>query len=357
MIAPELMKKLNPDPPKPFATGYQLLPKIQWKDDDYAALKKDAPIGVATPAFNWPKARASALEDRDKAALLAADVTKALTEHELDGLISRYQDRDRARSLMDSIIEYNKTWQKMIADEIPRWNQLTKQWDDVVRRAEVADLLKKREDPALRKEFNEISSRIDSIVYRPPAERSFFRLVRRPGGKIQIRIPMVTDIEDEAYLKKVEAWLERFWSLDEFSIDLVVRRISPRALYGKEPVPKKGEPIDVAKHRDRFPKNAVILTTGANTLGADANKHGMPFITLPSSDISAYALAHEFGHNLGLHDAYLRGYRDLGEDGYEVREAIPDTSDIMCNSNRGVPRRRHFEIVTKTLERLQSKKR
>jgi hypothetical protein len=40
-------------------------------------------------------------------------------------------------------------------------------------------------------------------------------------------------------------------------------------------------------------------------------------------------LAHEFGHVLGLRDAYFRGYRDLGADGYQVMEVVADPDDIM----------------------------
>ena len=40
-------------------------------------------------------------------------------------------------------------------------------------------------------------------------------------------------------------------------------------------------------------------------------------------------MAHEFGHILGFIDGYFRGYRDLGEDGYEVVEIVVDPADIM----------------------------
>ena len=39
--------------------------------------------------------------------------------------------------------------------------------------------------------------------------------------------------------------------------------------------------------------------------------------------------AHEFGHILGFKDAYFRGYRDLGADGFEVMEVVADVDDIM----------------------------
>ena len=61
-------------------------------------------------------------------------------------------------------------------------------------------------------------------------------------------------------------------------------------------------------------------------------------------------LAHEFGHVLGLRDAYFRGYRDLGADGYQVMEVVADPDDIMGAPGTGPVLRRHF---SKLIERTR----
>ena len=44
-------------------------------------------------------------------------------------------------------------------------------------------------------------------------------------------------------------------------------------------------------------------------------------------------------------DVYFRGYRDLGDDGFEVTEMVADPEDIMGDPGSGPVLRRHFEKV------------
>ena len=59
--------------------------------------------------------------------------------------------------------------------------------------------------------------------------------------------------------------------------------------------------------------------------------------------MSLNTAAHEFGHILGFIDGYFRGYRDLGEYGYEVVEIIADPADIMSASTTGKVLSRHLD--------------
>jgi hypothetical protein len=66
-------------------------------------------------------------------------------------------------------------------------------------------------------------------------------------------------------------------------------------------------------------------------------------------DLSARTLAHEFGHILGFDDAYLRGFRNLGADGYAIIELIPDRADLMASSGFGEAQPRHFAQLVAAL--------
>jgi hypothetical protein len=65
-------------------------------------------------------------------------------------------------------------------------------------------------------------------------------------------------------------------------------------------------------------------------------------------------LAHEFGHVLGFRDRYIRGYRDLEKDGFEVLEAIADARDIMGAHATGSVLPAHFDNLIRGMSRAQN---
>jgi hypothetical protein len=99
--------------------------------------------------------------------------------------------------------------------------------------------------------------------------------------------------------------------------------------------------MNIQKHVEKFPADGAILTTGATTTHVDGKA-----IVLGPHDITVSVLAHELGHILGFRDAYFRGYKDLGEDGFQVREIAADPNDIMAAPATGTVLRRHYENLT-----------
>jgi hypothetical protein len=96
--------------------------------------------------------------------------------------------------------------------------------------------------------------------------------------------------------------------------------------------------IDLQAHIARFPPSVAVLTTGAGSTHVTAGRA----IVVSPHDAPRRMLAHEFGHLLGFRDAYLRGWRDAGADGYVITELVVDQTDIMGNSKTGVVRASHF---------------
>ena len=56
-------------------------------------------------------------------------------------------------------------------------------------------------------------------------------------------------------------------------------------------------------------------------------------------------VVHEFGHVLGFRDGYLRGYRDLGERGFEILELTSAFDDIMSAPREGHVQAAHFKLM------------
>jgi hypothetical protein len=65
-------------------------------------------------------------------------------------------------------------------------------------------------------------------------------------------------------------------------------------------------------------------------------------IVLGPYPLTAHAIAHEFGHVLGFGDRYVRGYRNLGKDGFQVMEIVADPTDIMAATHQGLVQSKHF---------------
>jgi len=170
-----------------------------------------------------------------------------------------------------------------------------------------------------------------------------------------IHVPILTDIEDTAFVHDAESVVERLWSgragTREYRVVLDARFIEPRELYCRGlksdcSAPPMGAPIDLPSHVARFGDTLAILTTG----GTQPHVLGGRAMILGPRDLTGRTLGHEFGHILGFDDSYLRGFRNLGEDGFAIIELIPDRRDIMASSGIGATQTRHFEQLVANLK-------
>jgi hypothetical protein len=162
--------------------------------------------------------------------------------------------------------------------------------------------------------------------------------VERSDGSRVLVLEVATDIEDDTYLDEVRRAVEQTWSEAEaarerrFVLEVRWRRLAPDALYPGG-TPARGAAIDVQRHRDRFPEEALVLTSGAKSTHAWTGRS----VLLGPSPLHRRTLAHEFGHLLGFDDAYLRGYEGdpAGPWGATLFEWVGLRDDLMGNPTGG----------------------
>ena len=120
-------------------------------------------------------------------------------------------------------------------------------------------------------------------------------------------------------------------------------------LYVNEAPPARGDKIDLKQHVLRFPAGYAIVTSGSGVTHYE-RAGGRAYVVFGAGETTDSVIAHEFGHILQLHDAYLRGYRDIGASGFEVLEVVPDITDLMSAPGAGRVKAHHFEILIKALQ-------
>ena len=357
--APDLIPLLTPEPPEPLPFGYQMLPK--WVADLPSTADKPAP--PAPVSYSWR--RTEGFIDFDEPRVQAeAERLAAVTQHEparrravLQEIVAQYLQLEKDQRLIDQHIQYNRLWQKAIADDPARFKRETELYNAALERQNLLVKLQETDLPpderlrlgALERERAEkIHGDSEPLVPR------FVRLSATRTGWI-LRVRVYSDILDDAFLAEVKRAIEHHWRIQEgnaeFRIEVDIRNVQPRRLYPGTP-PRQGAPIDLNAHVERFPQDGGILTTGARSLHVDGRA-----IFLGTAELAPRVLAHEFGHLLGFKDRYFRGYRDRGEEGYEVLEVVPDPVDIMCSAGTGSVLRAHFENLLKALRASQSPKR
>ncbi len=333
--APDLLPALEPPPPTVY--GYQILPRI---------VPEAPPAPPGKPqvvSFSWPWSET--LISREMATLdgLESDLA-AVSRMPAKGKRSGYEAIvagykkaiDRLRQI-NADIDYNWLWQRQIANDRPLFDRLT------ARLNAAAGKLGQSPSSAPGSEATMIGiSAPDFVLVDPP-----------DGHETTVTVPFYTDILDTTVVESFQRAVEAYWRVrdveNEYRVRLTITTISPDQLYcgttgdGKVRAsncapPAKGEHINLEGHVTRFPAGAAVLTTGAASLQVTAGRA----IVLGPHDVAPRTLAHEFGHILGFPDGYLRGYKDLGADGFQILELVPDFTDIMASPGLGSVLPRHF---------------
>lgn len=349
--APELNEKLRQVPPSPVQLGYQVLPNII-KEYELAIVEQRKPVSVS---YSWKQTRIyinseiAKIEDRFKRmqtlVSIGPEERKKLLSRELD----EYKTLESNQLLIDHHYQYNRFWQDAVSKDRTRFDHLTKLHDAVVELEDIRDRTSKNEkSKVLASREQELQTFIENEIHGQLDVPPFAKL-ERPSKKSNfwtLIIPVATDINDTKFLDQFKASVERIWSFSEnvtgttkikppgFRVVLDIKKINLDHLKLK-----KYSPIDIEKHIMNFPKDRAVLTTGSKSTFAIMNR----YIALGPQEITERVLAHEFGHILGFADTYFRGYRDRGEEGFEILEIVPDYTDIMGNPDSGIVKLTHFE--------------
>jgi len=355
--APDLLVHL--EPPPVIQHGYQILPAITFDADPETA-------AYAYPvAYSWPWTdRLIDIQLRDIATSeaelrRAGSADSSLSRPALEQLALNYRAQSRRRQNIDAHVQYNHLWQAAIAADRAAYDQATALEYQVIERRKIADQLNhlglklgvrvesSTSSPAVRLQAREalLSQQINQAFSR--MNTPGFVQLENTNDEWIIHVPLFTDIADEEFVNKVKHIIETTWRLTErattFRVELNVAYVPAYTLYGEGNLPSPSQQIDIARHLQRFPSGGAVLTTGALTTHVQGQA-----IVLGPHTIPAKVLAHEFGHILGFRDRYIRGYKNLGENGFQVTEVMADPEDIMSATSQGLVLPAHFASLVRS---------
>jgi hypothetical protein len=364
--APDLVPTIERAPVAAVPHGYGIVPRLVADVPRPATPPRSAPASYSWPWTDRMIERevddlAHFETDLERAARLAPSERRAAYQK----LIAGYGRISGDHHTIDAHMRYNRQWQAAIAGDKAAYDRDTGLLHAVLDRQAIRDALAIADDAGFRKSVagiagidpardrgaleSELRAREEKLSHaihgatdqiRPPP---FIRVEQPAARRWIVRVPVYTDIEDAQFLKEFVSAVESIWSLrdrgDEFRVKLAITRLPPARLYAPRTPPAPGASIDLHAHLALFPRDGGVLTTGAELTHVTEGH----CIVLGPHAIARHVLAHEFGHVLGFQDTYFRGYRDLGVDGYEVTEVVPDPDDIMGAPGAGLVLRHHFE--------------
>jgi hypothetical protein len=314
--APDLVDRLTQKPSPPMRYGYQILPPIITDGPGNAAGSKPQ-----SRSYSWRRTQsmieaeiARVAEARDQ--LVRIVESRAHQKRDYSALVENHPLLLNNQKRIEENIQYNRFWQKAIADDRPRFDRQTAFYD------------------ALMEGQPSVSTLASSFA--PPA---FLKINRAWDGEWIIVVPTYSDITDSEFLSAFKEAVEHVWRVQTLGfharVEVEFRQITSEAALST------GAHIDVDNHVEHFPPDGAVLTTGSNTTYSIVGK----YIALGPEEIPPNVIAHEFGHILGFADGYFRGYRSLADDGFEVLEIIPVPDDIMGAPGQGHVLEDHFRLL------------
>lgn len=322
---PALVPELEPDdaPPRTGVYGYQMLPPIV---EEY---KQDPGERITTFTYSWGVTRSYIESEEgklDDAWIGLRRLAMAIDEDRARRLIGQYHELVDNQKVIDQYVQYNRFWQREIARNRSRFDRFTDIYRLLVSGA-----------PGAADQARDMLT--------PPRVPSFLEIVEGSDGRTVLRLPVYTDIEDDGFLEAVEEGVERLWTVETagptYQLDVEFKKLAGSDVYPSGLSPAPGDHIDLDSHADRFPKDGALLTTGAQSTYGYVGR----YVALGPGEISVRTLAHEFGHVLGFDDGYIRGYRDVGTEGFEILELTAFFEDIMSAPREGHVLPSHFELM------------
>lgn len=328
---PAFLTQLQDAPPSPVLSGHQVLPRL------VELMPADASKPVTSFSYSWPITESYVSAEKVKLDYAEDDLrhvktaTDSVPASMIAKLVRDYRELATNQRTIDQYIQYNRFWQSSIAVDRPRFDQLTR----------IYDLMKAGEPD---------TSRAIRDVLGTPQVPVFVRVTTEPARTV-IHVPVYTDIDDEGFLTKAKTAIETMWQAPDgdksFAVEIEFR-ITPLArIYPEDSIPQRGARLDMRTHTARFPADGAVLTTGAQSIHSLVGR----YVALGTGDVSIQTLAHEFGHVLGFRDGYVRGYRDLGDKGFEILELTSFFDDIMSAPRQGRVQAEHFRLILDALRK------
>lgn len=320
--APNLLRQLQTAPPPTNVWGYGMLPRIV----DIA----QPPTPISTFSYSWGVTEGYVAGETTKLDQAKSDLSRVIVVDPSEklslivGLVAQYRDLIKNQRTVDQYIQYNRFWQREIAEDRARFDKLTQVYN-----------MMKSGNP-------DTADAIRKVLGTPQAPR--FVRVRKDGStSVTLQVRVHTDIDDDTWLSQAKSAIEDIWRTEQggtrYAIEIEFSKTKPKE------TPQAGEHLDMEKYIGRFPNDGGVLTTGAQFTYGSVGRA----VVLGPGDLAPRTLAHEFGHVLGFTDGYIRGYTDLGEKGFEILELTSSFDDIMSAPREGHVQPAHFKLLMESL--------